>query len=191
MANFFTRVLKTSFQKKIGPSFNFFRLLTCESGSVSAIPPIIKFTPQLSKIENNWIYQRNEDIRTPFNYGHKIEIPRNFILPLVEDPSENKLVIEPPSEKNDNSIEAARLIVIRRQKMKNHKLKKLRKKLKFVRAKIRQKRELKREKEFQETLIQQCKTAEAFSAEEYVESRIKKYQEALSYVPKETSSYAN
>lgn len=96
----------------------------------------IKFIPQLSKIENNWIYQRNEDIRTPFQNGYKIEIPRSLIFPLIEDPCQNEVVIETPPANEDNRIEAARLIVIRRRKMKTHKLKKLRKRLRFIRAKV-------------------------------------------------------
>lgn len=46
---------------------------------------------------------------------------------------------------------------------------------------IRQRRELKKEKDFQAGLIAQCKEAEAFSAEKYVEERIKKYQEILTH----------
>lgn len=45
---------------------------------------------------------------------------------------------------------------------------------------IRQKRELKKEKDFQAILIQQCKDGEAFSAEEYVNSRLTKLKELLS-----------
>ncbi|XP_045473150.1 uncharacterized protein LOC123679744 [Harmonia axyridis] len=181
MSGFISRIFQPSLTKKIGSTLSIFRTLSFETGSVSST---IKFIPQLSKIENNWIYRRNEDIKTPFNYGQKIEIPRNYNLPIIEDPIKNDIIIETPPDNNNNRIEAARLVVIRRQKMKNHKLKKLRKKLKFIRAKIRQKRELKKEKEFQEVLIQQCKQAEDFSAEEYVQSRIEKYQEALNYSPK-------
>lgn len=73
-----------------------------------------------------------------------IKIPRPTIsLPLVD-----------PKVNNDE-IQAARLIVIRRNKMKKHKLRKLRKRMKFVWAKIRQKREMRKEKAFQAELIAQ------------------------------------
>ncbi|KAG5877082.1 hypothetical protein JTB14_011786 [Gonioctena quinquepunctata] len=74
-------------------------------------------------------------------------------------------------------MEAARLIVIRRKKMKKHKLRKLRKKMKFEWAKRRQRKELRKEKTFQAKLIQQCKEAETFSAEQYVQERINKWKE--------------
>ncbi|KRT81930.1 hypothetical protein AMK59_6174 [Oryctes borbonicus] len=87
----------------------------------------------------------------------------------------NKIIEEPVDASVDNTKQAARLIVIRRKKMKKHKLKKLRKKMKFEWAKLRQKRELRKEKEFQAGLIQQCKTAESFSAEEYVNEKLAEY----------------
>lgn len=42
---------------------------------------------------------------------------------------------------------------------------------------VRQRRELKKEKEFQAVLIQQCKEAEKFSAEQYVQARLDKLNE--------------
>lgn len=42
---------------------------------------------------------------------------------------------------------------------------------------VRQRRELKKEKEFQAGLIQQCKEAESFSAEKYVQERLDKLNE--------------
>lgn len=74
-----------------------------------------------------------------------IRIPRPTIsLPLVD-----------PLINIDNEIQAARLIVIRRNKMKKHKLKKLRKRMKYAWAKVRQKRELRKEKAFQAELMAQ------------------------------------
>lgn len=63
--------------------------------------------------------------------------------------------------------------------MKKHKLRKLRLKMKYEWAKVRQRREWKKEKEFQAGLIAQCKGAEAFSAEDYVQGRINKLRELL------------
>lgn len=76
---------------------------------------------------------------TPFR------IPRPTITQPLVDPLAN----------DDNEIQAARLIVIRRKKMKKHKLKKLRKRMKYVWAKVRQKREMRKEKAFQAELMGQ------------------------------------
>lgn len=51
--------------------------------------------------------------------------------------------------------------------------------MRFEWAKVRQRREWKKEKEFQATLIAQCKAAEAFSAADYVEERLRKLEELL------------
>lgn len=61
--------------------------------------------------------------------------------------------------------------------MKRHKLRKLRKKMKFEWAKLRQKREMKKEKAFQAELIAQIKDAEKFDAVQYVAEKIKKATE--------------
>ncbi|XP_058122162.1 small ribosomal subunit protein mS38-like [Anopheles ziemanni] len=74
---------------------------------------------------------------------------------------------------DDNGKQAARLIVIRRRKMRKHKLRKLRKRMKFEWLKIRQRRELKKEKLFQAELLNQIKEAEKFSAEAYVASKLR------------------
>lgn len=77
-----------------------------------------------------------------------------------------KEILEP----TNNVIEkqAARLIVIRRAKMKKHKWRKLQKKMKFTFARRRQKRELKKEKAFQAVLVARVKEAEKFDAEAFV-----------------------
>lgn len=51
--------------------------------------------------------------------------------------------------------------------------------MKFEWAKVRQRREWKKEKLFQAELIGQCKEAEAFSAEDYVQGRISKLNELV------------
>ncbi|XP_052861046.1 uncharacterized protein LOC128268076 [Anopheles cruzii] len=74
---------------------------------------------------------------------------------------------------DDGGKQAARLIVIRRRKMRKHKLKKLRKRMKFEWLKVRQRRELRKEKLFQAELINQIKAAEKFSAEAYVAEKLR------------------
>ncbi|XP_059489291.1 uncharacterized protein LOC132204673 [Neocloeon triangulifer] len=78
-----------------------------------------------------------------------------------------------PGEDRDE-IQAARLIVIRRHKMKKHKRKKLRKRMKFEWAKLRMRREAKKEKDFQQGLISQVEEAHSFNAEAYVQEKLKK-----------------
>lgn len=78
----------------------------------------------------------------------------------------------PPLEGQNESIEAAVMIEIRRLKMKKHKRKKLLKKMKFVYAKRRLRRKMKKEKIFQAELLAQIKEAEKFSAEQYVADKL-------------------
>lgn len=99
-----------------------------------------------------------------------------FKLPPVRDiiksTYEPKYYIEAPARGELIWKQAARLIVIRRRKMKKHKLKKLRIKMKFEWAKVRQRREMRKEKAFQAVLIAQIKEAEKFDAERYVAGRL-------------------
>lgn len=71
-----------------------------------------------------------------------VENPQKNNLNIIEEISKIEKTIELPTangskDENDVGKQAARLIVIRRRKMKKHKLKKLRKKMKFVWAKVR------------------------------------------------------
>uniref|UniRef100_A0A8D8NM67 (northern house mosquito) hypothetical protein n=1 Tax=Culex pipiens TaxID=7175 RepID=A0A8D8NM67_CULPI len=91
------------------------------------------------------------------------DLPRS--LPVIDLPKSNTV--------DDGGIQAARLIVIRRRKMRKHKLRKLRKKMKYEWAKVRQRRELRKEKAFQADLIAQIKDAERFSAEAYVADKLR------------------
>lgn len=130
------------------------------------------------------------DIKMPWHINPiinpKIENP--IITTIIEAPlqpnqqevidqnhSRNQDFELPPTENGigEDGIQAAVLIGIRRRKMRRHKLKKLRKKMKYVWAKQRQKRELKKEKLFQAGLIAQIKEAEKFSAEQYVADKLK------------------
>lgn len=89
-------------------------------------------------IKNPWIWQQNDNIKFPIIHEDKIKLPNSirWIQPLIEQPL-HEITIEAPSKENSNmSKEAARLIIIRRKKMKKHKLKKLRKRMKFEWAKV-------------------------------------------------------
>lgn len=85
----------------------------------------------------------------------KIVDKPNPCIPLrIPQPTKSLPFVDPLAE-NINEIQAARLIVIRRKKMKKHKLRKLRKRMKYVWAKVRQKREMRKEKAFQAELMAQ------------------------------------
>lgn len=56
--------------------------------------------------------------------------------------------------------------------MKKHKLRKLRKRMKFEWAKRNQRREMRKEKAFQADLLGKIREAEKFSAEEYVTMKL-------------------
>ncbi|XP_060645750.1 uncharacterized protein LOC132784266 isoform X2 [Drosophila nasuta] len=119
-----------------------------------------------------------------------LQLPRNKII--IESPRSTWLteindilnrdrvgeIIAPPLDKSKpDKMEAARLIVIRRRKMKKHKLKKLRRKMKFEWAKVRQRREMRKEKAFQGKLLAQIKQAESFSAEQHVAETLRQANE--------------
>lgn len=109
-----------------------------------------------------------------------IESPNQINNKIIEDVLDiNKSIDLPTNDKiSDNIKHAARLIVIRKRKMRKHKLRKLRKKMKFVWAKAKQRREWKKEKRFLNSLLNQIKAAQKFSAEEYVDEMISKATES-------------
>jgi hypothetical protein len=120
---------------------------------------------------SQFLYKPETKIEIPF-----ISIIDTFQLPSIRDTVDStydrKYYIEAPTHDGLIQKQAARLIVIRRRKMKKHKLKKLRKKMKFEWAKVRQRREMRKEKAFQAVLIAQIKQAEKFDAEKYVAERL-------------------
>lgn len=111
-----------------------------------------------SEIENPLEGILNE-ISTPIEI-----VQQNFDLPSTEQTDQPKL-----TKKYESNM-----LIVRRKKMKKHKLKKLRKKMKFVYAKRNQRREWKKEKRFQDGLLSQIKEAEKFSAEDYVTEKLAK-----------------
>ncbi|XP_057652315.1 uncharacterized protein LOC130891521 [Diorhabda carinulata] len=142
----------------------------------------------VSSVYNPWIYQQNNNLNLPQNINSNVELPNciKAILPKIEPIKRD--IIEAPALDDTVKKEAVKMIVIRRKKMKKHKLRKLRKRMKFEWAKKRQRRELKKEKLFQAELIQQYKTAEKFSAEEYVTTKLKEFDQASELLAKNESS---
>lgn len=134
----------------------------------------IKFMPKTLNIDF-----RNPESTTIKNIN---EIPLSKYIPSVEEPLVKQPIKQdlplidssfqlPPTE---NTLEklATRLLIIRKRKMKKHKKKKLRKKMKFVWAKIRANRNVAREKALQAELLAQIKQAHMFDAQKYVEGRL-------------------
>ncbi|XP_011149991.2 uncharacterized protein LOC105189527 [Harpegnathos saltator] len=93
-------------------------------------------------------------------------------LPVQYDPPLPQTSIDLPSNGNNFEKQAVRLIVIRRKKIKKHKRRKLRKKMKFVWMKLRQRRNYEKVKRFQNEMVAKIKEAQAFDAKEYVKRRL-------------------
>lgn len=94
----------------------------------------------------------------------KVDNLKNLNVAIIEEP-----VI--PSQVHEKH--AIVMINKRRRKMKKHQLKKLRIRMKFEWAKLRQKRELKKEKAFQLEMSSKIKEGERFNAEQFVENKLK------------------
>lgn len=117
----------------------------------------------------------NRQIEEPGNDERKnIDTPVSTIVnEIMEKINDTKGDMDlPPLEGQDECKEAAVMIEIRRLKMKKHKRKKLLKKMKFVYAKRKLRRRLRKEKIFQAELLAKIKEAEQFSAEQYVTDKL-------------------
>ncbi|XP_024874839.1 uncharacterized protein LOC112456484 [Temnothorax curvispinosus] len=144
--------------------------MQCGTGTIHSI----KFIPGTLNI----------DIRMPANGSlirNIIESPAIKIPPLREPVK--RLPIQYDSPVPEKSVDlptsgriidkqAENMLRIRHKKMKKHKRKKLRKKMKFVWAKIRLKRAHKRERLFQAELRAKVKEAQAFDPKEYVNEKL-------------------
>jgi hypothetical protein len=166
-------------------------LLTCSkdygpfqftNGTQHKIEPVKLFstTLRVSTVQSAHTHQLDL-LDLLYKYKARIELPVDSTVNTFKLPSGRDIIIttyepehyiEAPTRGGLVEKQAARLIVIRRRKMKKHKLKKLRKKMRFEWAKVRQRRELRKEKAFQAELIAQIKEAEKFNAEQYVAERL-------------------
>ncbi|XP_066245684.1 uncharacterized protein [Euwallacea similis] len=171
---FLSRLFQLSSLKLGSPVIQ--RWLTTQPQQISKI--------QLAPLLNHWIYPQNYQIQSPVPINSLIDLPGSLLRvpPHIEPIKIKNEIIAPSTENSETPKLAIRMIVIRRKKMKKHKLKKLRKKMKFEWAKRRQRREMKKEKAFQAILINQCKEAESFSAEDYVNQKLGKLNEVI--IPK-------
>lgn len=140
-----------------------FAALNINNGNV--IPPSIQPPASNQRIEEPGKDER-KNIDTP------VSTIVNEIMDKITDIKGDMDL--PPLEGQDECKEAAVMIEIRRLKMKKHKRKKLHKKMKFVFAKRKLRRQIKKEKEFQATLLAQIRDAEKFSAEQYVTEKLQR-----------------
>ncbi|KAJ8714320.1 hypothetical protein PYW07_002545 [Mythimna separata] len=129
---------------------------------------ILTFAPRSIGVEIIEKQRSNDIKRAPIPYIPIVN-PRS-ILPLL-DKEWRKDEIGLPSISQEE-IQAARLIVIRRKKMKKHQRRKLWKKMKYTWARIKQHRRQTKEKNFQNSLIAMVKSANEFQAEQYVADKI-------------------
>lgn len=104
--------------------------------STQNVTNVVSILPQIA-VSNNWIYKENDKVQTPLT-NIKIDIPKGFnYIPSIIEPLQNLHIEAPSTSDSDITKHAERLIVIRRKKMKKHKLRKLRKRMKFEWAKVR------------------------------------------------------
>lgn len=131
-------------------------------------------TSLIKEIGNHTPLWRKEILELPLT-NKIIENPASINSKIIEDIfNVDKIIEDPNANKNgENGKQAARLIVIRRRKMAKHKRRKVAKKMKFVWAKSKQRREWRKEKRFLNTLMFRIRGAERFSAEQYVSLTIK------------------
>ncbi|CAH2049661.1 unnamed protein product, partial [Iphiclides podalirius] len=106
----------------------------------------------------------------PLSYTPIIN-PRS-ILPIIESNWRNDEIGLPPIRQEEKH--AARLIVIRRKKMKKHQRNKLWKRMRHRWARVRKRRRQIKEKIFQNELLAMVRAANEFSAEQYVASKIER-----------------
>ncbi|XP_046480324.1 uncharacterized protein [Neodiprion pinetum] len=155
-------------------------LSTRHNNKVLCLSSNINFTPRSLDLDSNVMTNGiniSKIIKCPLLTNLKIiEPPKSVSVDNVEEFPTSSVQL-PPTKEHVLEKQAARLIVIRRKKMKKHKLRKLRKKMKFEWAKVRQKREMRKEKAFQAELLAQIAEAEQFDAAKYVMEKLEKAKE--------------
>lgn len=142
-------------------------------------------TSLIKEIGNHNPVWRKEILELPLTNKIIEENPTSSnINKIIEDIiNVDKTISDPNANKNgETGKQAARLIVIRRRKMKKHKRRKLAKKMKYVWAKSKQRREWKKEKRFLNGLLSRIRGAERFSAEKHVNNIIKQATDEI--IPK-------
>jgi len=104
------------------------------------------------------------DLPTTAGHDERKDMPglSTGITP-VEDPKQNAVT---------DKMVLPYMITIRRKKMKKHKLRKLRKRMRFVMRRRRQLKEKRKEREIQQYEHEQAKLGQLYSAEQYVDEQL-------------------
>lgn len=106
------------------------------------------------------------DLPMPSGNAYRKDVPNtspSSIPVAIEDPNKTEVT---------HKMVLPKLITIRRKKMKKHKLKKLRKRMRFVMRRRSQKKLKQKEREIQQYEREQAKQGEAYSAEQYVDEQL-------------------
>lgn len=103
---------------------------------------------------------------------NKLKVYEDITFPkTIMDPVINNIeIIDAPLPGKPERKEAHRMILIRRRKMRKHKLRKFRKRYKNVLEKIKTRRELRKEQAFRAELLNQIIAAEKYDAKQYVDN---------------------
>ena len=145
------------------PKLNEYRFTALNINNGNFVPPSIQPPTPNRRIEDPG-HDERKNVDTP------VTAIVNEIMEKISDIKGDMDL--PPLEGQDECKEAAVMIEIRRLKMKKHKRKKLLKKMKFIYAKRKLRRRLRKEKVFQAELLAKIKDAEQFSAEQYVTDKL-------------------
>lgn len=151
---------------------------TCKVSELApktVIPALMNYNSSNSVFQQPLYKQKTSILDLPLPMNSIISDAPKFILPFEDKVKTD--IIDDPTQVIEQK--AARLIVIRRRKMKRHKLKKLRIKMKFLWARVRQRREMKKEKAFQAELMGQINEAQKFDAAMYAKEKIDKANAVL------------
>lgn len=131
--------------------------------NINIIPPSIPLPDIRKRIEE-----------PDANKKQVIQNPESAIVKEITETNmnESNSFDLPPAEGQNESIELAIMVEIRRLKMKKHKRRKFLKRMKFEHAKRKLRREQRKEKDFQAELLAQIRQAEKFSAEFFVADKL-------------------
>lgn len=132
--------------------------------SVVYVPPSVKTPVILPMLRTPWDYTLPSFVKPAAAIGD-----RKIIAPS-SDTNSNGLAEKTDPQPMSSVMEkrAVNMLIIRRKKMKKHKLRKLRKRMYFLWAKRRFRREKLKEQAFRAELLTQIHEAQAFDAEKFV-----------------------
>uniref|UniRef100_A0A023FFQ3 Ribosomal protein mS38 C-terminal domain-containing protein n=1 Tax=Amblyomma cajennense TaxID=34607 RepID=A0A023FFQ3_AMBCJ len=138
--------------------------------SVVYVPPGVKKPVILPMLRTPWDYTLPSFVRPTAAIGD-----RTIIAPSSETNSNDRVEkTDPQPTGSVTEKRAVNMLIIRRKKMKKHKLRKLRKRMYFLWAKRRFRREKLKEQAFRAELLSQIHEAQSFDAEKFVTGVLEK-----------------